>query len=117
MLAVGTASAIDSAALMLERFFDLRARHTDLRTEIVGGTTTFVTLSYIIFVQPAVLSTTGMDAGVRTGLASVVTAPLMHPPPLLLRRPLRLALRALDALNTRKPVAPNTAGKSNSAAA
>ncbi len=48
---------------MLERFFQLHARGTDVRTEIVGGATTFVTLSYIIFVQPAVLATTGMDAG------------------------------------------------------
>jgi AGZA family xanthine/uracil permease-like MFS transporter len=36
---------------------------TNLRAEIIGGVTTFVTLSYIIFVQPAVLATTGMDAG------------------------------------------------------
>jgi AGZA family xanthine/uracil permease-like MFS transporter len=35
----------------------------NLRAEIVGGVTTFVTLSYIIFVQPAVLATTGMNAG------------------------------------------------------
>ncbi len=48
---------------MLERFFNLRTHGTDVRTEVIGGATTFVTLSYIIFVQPAVLSTTGMDAG------------------------------------------------------
>jgi len=48
---------------MLERIFQLRAHGTDVRAEIVGGLTTFVTLSYIIFVQPAVLATTGMDAG------------------------------------------------------
>lgn len=35
----------------------------NLRAEIIGGVTTFVTLSYIIFVQPAVLATTGMDPG------------------------------------------------------
>ncbi|MFI5394537.1 MAG: NCS2 family permease [Candidatus Binatia bacterium] len=35
----------------------------ELHAEIIGGVTTFVTLSYIIFVQPAVLATTGMDAG------------------------------------------------------
>jgi len=49
--------------MMLERLFHLRASGSDVRTEIVGGVTTFVTLSYIIFVQPAVLATTGMDAG------------------------------------------------------
>jgi AGZA family xanthine/uracil permease-like MFS transporter len=47
----------------IEGFFQLRAQGTDVRTEVVGGATTFVTLSYIIFVQPAVLSTTGMDPG------------------------------------------------------
>jgi AGZA family xanthine/uracil permease-like MFS transporter len=48
---------------MLERIFQLSAHGTNVRTEIVGGATTFVTLSYIIFVQPAVLATTGMDPG------------------------------------------------------
>ncbi len=48
---------------MLERLFHLRAHGTDVHTEVIGGATTFVTLSYIIFVQPAVLATTGMDAG------------------------------------------------------
>ena len=48
---------------MLDRLFDLRARGTNVRTELIGGVTTFVTLSYIIFVQPAVLGTTGMDPG------------------------------------------------------
>jgi AGZA family xanthine/uracil permease-like MFS transporter len=48
---------------MLERLFHLRAHRTDVGTEIIGGVTTFVTLSYIVFVQPAVLATTGMDAG------------------------------------------------------
>jgi AGZA family xanthine/uracil permease-like MFS transporter len=48
---------------MLDRLFHLQKNHTDVRTEVIGGTTTFVTLSYIIFVQPAVLATTGMDAG------------------------------------------------------
>jgi len=48
---------------MLEKLFRLREHHTDVRTEIVAGITTFVTLSYIIFVQPTVLSACGMDFG------------------------------------------------------
>lgn len=48
---------------MLERIFKLRENKTTVRTEITAGTTTFMTLSYIIFVQPAVLSVTGMDFG------------------------------------------------------
>ena len=65
---------------MLERFFNLRAHHTNVRNEIIGGATTFVTLSYIIFVQPAVLSTTGMDAGAvmtATCLSSALATLLM----------------------------------------
>ncbi|TMB45524.1 MAG: NCS2 family permease [Deltaproteobacteria bacterium] len=65
---------------MLDRFFHLRARRTSLRTEILGGVTTFVTLSYVVFVQPAVLATTGMEPGavlVATCLASAFATLLM----------------------------------------
>lgn len=58
----------------LDRYFDLRARGSDVRTEVIGGATTFVTLSYIIFVQPAVLATTGMDAGAVMVATCVVSA-------------------------------------------
>lgn len=46
---------------LLERIFCLSKNGTTLRIEILGGLTTFMTMSYIIFVQPAVMSTTGMD--------------------------------------------------------
>jgi AGZA family xanthine/uracil permease-like MFS transporter len=46
---------------MLERFFQLRAHGTSVRTEILAGITTFLTMSYIIFVNPDILSSTGMD--------------------------------------------------------
>jgi len=48
---------------MLQKLFKLKESHTDVKTEIVAGITTFVTLSYIIFVQPTVLSACGMDFG------------------------------------------------------
>lgn len=48
---------------MLQRLFRLKENGTDVRTEIVAGVTTFMTLSYIIFVQPTVLSACGMDFG------------------------------------------------------
>jgi len=60
---------------MLERLFHLREHGTTLRSEIVGGATTFATMAYIIFVQPAVLSAAGMDFGavmVATCIASAV---------------------------------------------
>lgn len=54
---------------MLERLFRLSLRGTDVRTEVLAGVTTFLTMAYIIFVQPAVLCTdlvgkpTGLDFG------------------------------------------------------
>jgi AGZA family xanthine/uracil permease-like MFS transporter len=47
---------------MIEKLFHLRDSGTDVKREIVAGCTTFMTLSYIIFVQPAVLAAAGMDA-------------------------------------------------------
>ncbi|RTZ47870.1 NCS2 family permease [Candidimonas sp. SYP-B2681] len=46
---------------MLERLFRLREHGTTIRTEILAGVTTFLTMSYIIFVNPEILSSTGMD--------------------------------------------------------
>ena len=45
----------------LNKTFHLKDQNTTIRTEALAGLTTFMTMSYIIFVQPAVLSTTGMD--------------------------------------------------------
>ena len=65
---------------LFERVFGLRAAGTTVRTEIVAGITTFATLSYIIFVQPAVLAQAGMDAGavmVATCLAAALATLLL----------------------------------------
>jgi AGZA family xanthine/uracil permease-like MFS transporter len=59
----------------LDRTFRLTENGTTVRRELLGGATTFMTMSYIIFVQPAVLGTTGMDRGavmVATCLASAL---------------------------------------------
>jgi AGZA family xanthine/uracil permease-like MFS transporter len=64
----------------LERLFGLRARGTTVWREVVGGLTTFVTMSYVVFVQPAVLATAGMDPGAvmtATCLASALATALM----------------------------------------
>ncbi len=47
----------------LEQRFALSAHGTNVRTELLAGLTTFLTMAYIIFVQPAVLSACGMDFG------------------------------------------------------
>ncbi|AHF07733.1 NCS2 family permease [Desulfitobacterium metallireducens] len=46
---------------MLERLFHLSERRTDVRTEIMAGLTTFMTMAYILAVNPSILSQTGMD--------------------------------------------------------
>jgi len=48
---------------MLDRFFELQARGTTMRREVLAGVTTFLTMAYIVFVNPGILSVTGMDFG------------------------------------------------------
>ena len=49
-----------SPSEILERFFKLKQNKTDIRTEVLAGLTTFVTLAYILFVYPNILKETGM---------------------------------------------------------
>ncbi|MBT3193650.1 MAG: NCS2 family permease, partial [Verrucomicrobia bacterium] len=69
---------------MLERLFKLSANETTARTEILAGVTTFLTMAYIVFLQPTILSTdfagqpTGLDYGaillatcIISGLSSI----------------------------------------------
>jgi len=46
---------------MLEKLFKLKENKTNVRTEIVAGVTTFMTMAYILFLNPNILSATGMD--------------------------------------------------------
>ncbi len=65
---------------MLERLFRLREHGTDTRTELLAGVTTFLTMAYIIFVNPEILSGTGMDRDaifVATCLAAAVGSLIM----------------------------------------
>jgi AGZA family xanthine/uracil permease-like MFS transporter len=59
----------------MEQFFKLQERGTDVRTEVMAGLTTFMTMAYILAVNPGILSAAGMDAGAvftATALASAV---------------------------------------------
>ncbi|MBR1874566.1 MAG: NCS2 family permease, partial [Eubacterium sp.] len=47
---------------MLERLFKLKEHGTTVKTELAAGATTFMVMAYIIAVNPAILSTTGMDS-------------------------------------------------------
>lgn len=65
---------------MLQKLFRLDEHGTSVRTEIIAGVTTFLTMSYIIFVNPQILSTTGMDRNavfVATCLASALGSFIM----------------------------------------
>lgn len=65
---------------MLEKFFKLSDNNTTIRTEIVAGFTTFMTMAYILAVNPNILSAAGMDANavlIATALASFVGTLLM----------------------------------------
>ena len=65
---------------LLDRTFQLSARGTSVRTEVLAGATTFLTMAYIVLVNPAILSTTGMPmAGVAaaTCLAAAIGCLLM----------------------------------------
>ncbi len=60
---------------MLEKFFKLKENKTTVRTEVVAGITTFMTMAYILAVNPSILSASGMDAQavlIATALASFV---------------------------------------------
>ncbi len=65
---------------MFEKLFKLQEHGTSARTEIIAGVTTFLTMSYIIFVNPDILSTTGMDRNavfVATCLAAALGSIIM----------------------------------------
>ena len=46
---------------MLEKLFKLKENNTNVRTEVIGGITTFMTMAYILAVNPSLLSASGMD--------------------------------------------------------
>lgn len=48
---------------MLEKIFKLSENKTDVKTEILAGITTFMTMAYILAVNPSILSAAGMDSG------------------------------------------------------
>lgn len=64
----------------MEKFFQLKEHGTDVRTEVIAGITTFMTMAYILIVNPLILSDTGMDMGAlftATALASLIATLVM----------------------------------------
>ncbi len=65
---------------MLEKLFKLKENNTDVKTEILAGITTFMTMAYIIIVNPSILSAAGLDSGavlVATVLSAGLSSILM----------------------------------------
>jgi adenine/guanine/hypoxanthine permease len=65
---------------MLEKLFQLKENNTTVRTEILAGITTFMTMAYILAVNPGILSATGMDKNAlftATALASIIATLVM----------------------------------------
>lgn len=65
---------------MLEKLFKLKDNNTDIRTEVLAGITTFMTMAYILAVNPSILAAAGMDQGAvftATALASFIGTLLM----------------------------------------
>ena len=64
----------------LDRYFGLKASGTNVRTEFIAGITTFLTMVYIVFVNPSILGNAGMDKGavfVATCIAAAVSTLVM----------------------------------------
>lgn len=64
----------------LEKLFHLKENKTDVKTEVIAGITTFMTMAYILAVNPSVLSACGMDSGAvftATALAALIATLLM----------------------------------------
>ncbi len=60
---------------MLNKFFEIEKRNSTIKKEVIGGTTTFLTMAYIIFVNPSILGEAGMDKGALisvTIIASII---------------------------------------------
>ena len=65
---------------MLEKLFKLKENNTNVRTEVVGGITTFMTMAYILAVNPQILSASGMDSQavlMATALAAFIGTMVM----------------------------------------
>ena len=65
---------------LIEKIFKLQENNTNLKSEFLGGFTSFITMAYIIFVNPQIMSLSGMDQGavfVGTCLAAALACILM----------------------------------------
>ena len=71
---------MDKVSGFLDNYFGLKDKKTNIRTEVVAGITTFMTMAYILIVTPSILSSTGMDQSAvftATAVASIIATLVM----------------------------------------
>ncbi len=76
---------------MINKYFQLQERQTNFEVEFVAGLTTFLTMAYIIFVNPAILGPTGMDKEALIAVTCIVTAAATIITGLLANAPIAMA--------------------------
>jgi AGZA family xanthine/uracil permease-like MFS transporter len=76
---------------MTAAYFKLQTRQTSIRTEIIAGFTTFLTMAYIIFVNPDILANAGMDKSALIAVTCIVTAVATIATGLLANAPIAMA--------------------------
>ncbi|MHC4364273.1 MAG: NCS2 family permease [Planctomycetota bacterium] len=76
---------------MVKKYFQLQDRQTNVQVEFVAGLTTFLTMAYIIFVNPAILSETGMDKNAVIAVTCIVTAATTITTGILANAPIAMA--------------------------
>ena len=59
---------------MFEKFFRLRERNSNVRTELLGGAITFITMAYIIVVNPAILSHARLESDEQLPLGAITVS-------------------------------------------
>lgn len=65
----------------MDKLFKLKENNTSVRTEVVAGITTFMTMAYILAVNPSILSASGMDSNailMATAIASAIGCALQE---------------------------------------
>ncbi len=65
---------VNSSETFLDKVFKYSERGSNVKTEVIGGITTFLTMAYIVFVNPAILADAGMDKAALITVTILATA-------------------------------------------
>ena len=96
---------------MVNKFFQLEEKQTNIKIELVAGLTTFLTMAYIIVVNPAILSEAGMDKKALIAVTCIVTAIATIIVGVFAKAPIAMAWDSMPFLHTLLCWAAKLAGK------